>query len=295
MLQNRLREEGWVHYPRMPSELIQYHKGPHSNDLISLPRDFSRLSTFHMHDIVVKCRNVFAVRKMSISLSEISMDLLYLILSKLSIPYLFRCSAVCSRWFVVVDEVCRSHDDQHLRSHGLCRKAESSLTEKIVGSAIVMMRSEIDLPPIPTMYNWNLMAMKASLSSDPSRCGDYKVVFVFFCPFEFKNFLFFVSAGDEKWTMIPRDLYYYANIAFHDGKLYAVDRGERAQLYIRNKLKHFLALASWCLLPPAVMRQVEKLSDRRKVLVHLETAEVITSHQMLENRMREEGWEHYPA
>ncbi|XP_042397062.1 uncharacterized protein LOC121987244 [Zingiber officinale] len=50
---------------------------------------------------------------MSISLSEISMDLLYLILSKLSIPDLFRCAAVCSRWFVVVDEICRSHDDQH--------------------------------------------------------------------------------------------------------------------------------------------------------------------------------------
>ncbi|KAG6506215.1 hypothetical protein ZIOFF_031533 [Zingiber officinale] len=40
MLENRLREKGWVHYPRMPLELIQYHKGPHSDDLLSLPRDF---------------------------------------------------------------------------------------------------------------------------------------------------------------------------------------------------------------------------------------------------------------
>ncbi|KAG6502809.1 flowering-promoting factor 1-like protein 3 [Zingiber officinale] len=42
MLQNRLREEG----------------------------DFSRLSTVHMHDIVVKCRNVFAVRKVLFDLNH---------------------------------------------------------------------------------------------------------------------------------------------------------------------------------------------------------------------------------
>ncbi|XP_042396404.1 F-box protein At2g05970-like [Zingiber officinale] len=157
------------------------------------------------------------------------------------------------------------------RSHGLCRKAESSLTEKImfetpdffslsedreyvipshpphilkkiVGSSHGWLITtdkvstvqlinpitgvQIDLPSIPTMHNWNLEARKAVLSSDPSRCGDYKVVFVFFCLHELKNFLFFVSAGDEKWTMIPERLYYYANIAFHDGKLYAVSKSK---------------------------------------------------------------------
>ncbi|KAG6502819.1 hypothetical protein ZIOFF_035107 [Zingiber officinale] len=37
MLEDRLRDEGWVHYPEMPPELIQYHRGPDDNYLISLP------------------------------------------------------------------------------------------------------------------------------------------------------------------------------------------------------------------------------------------------------------------
>ncbi|KAG6502827.1 hypothetical protein ZIOFF_035115 [Zingiber officinale] len=45
-----------------------------------------------------------------------------------------------------------------------------------------------------------------------------------------------------------------------------------------------------------VMRKVENPDSRRprKVLVYLPTVEVITSHQMLENRLRDEGWVHYP-
>ncbi|KAG6502811.1 hypothetical protein ZIOFF_035099 [Zingiber officinale] len=44
MLEDRLRDEGWVHYPEMPPEPIQYHRGPDNNYLISLPRDFSSFS-----------------------------------------------------------------------------------------------------------------------------------------------------------------------------------------------------------------------------------------------------------
>ncbi|KAG6502806.1 hypothetical protein ZIOFF_035094 [Zingiber officinale] len=41
MLEDRLRDEGWVHYPETPPELIEYHR---VNYLISLPRDFSSFS-----------------------------------------------------------------------------------------------------------------------------------------------------------------------------------------------------------------------------------------------------------
>ncbi|KAG6502812.1 hypothetical protein ZIOFF_035100 [Zingiber officinale] len=44
MLEDRLRDEGWVHYPEMPLELIEYHRGADDNYLISLPRDFSNFS-----------------------------------------------------------------------------------------------------------------------------------------------------------------------------------------------------------------------------------------------------------
>ncbi|KAG6506207.1 hypothetical protein ZIOFF_031525 [Zingiber officinale] len=44
MLDDRLRDEGWVHYPEMSPELIQYHRGPDDNYLISLPRDISSFS-----------------------------------------------------------------------------------------------------------------------------------------------------------------------------------------------------------------------------------------------------------
>ncbi|XP_042396583.1 uncharacterized protein LOC121986698 [Zingiber officinale] len=41
-----------------------------------------------------------------------------------------------------------------------------------------------------------------------------------------KEFLFFVNAGDEEWKMINEGGYHYDDIAFHKGKLYAVTRSE---------------------------------------------------------------------
>ncbi|KAG6502825.1 hypothetical protein ZIOFF_035113 [Zingiber officinale] len=41
MLEDRLRDEEWVHYPEMSPELIQYHRGPDDKYLISLTRDIS--------------------------------------------------------------------------------------------------------------------------------------------------------------------------------------------------------------------------------------------------------------
>ncbi|KAG6506205.1 hypothetical protein ZIOFF_031523 [Zingiber officinale] len=47
-----------------------------------------------------------------------------------------------------------------------------------------------------------------------------------------------------------------------------------------------------------VMRivEMENLGGRRpqQLLVYLQTEELITSHQMLEDRLRDEGWVHYP-
>ncbi|KAL0903467.1 hypothetical protein M5K25_027851 [Dendrobium thyrsiflorum] len=60
MLETKLGELGWERYSG-DSSLLQFHKRS-SVYLISLPREFSRLSTVHMYDIVVKSRNVFEVR-----------------------------------------------------------------------------------------------------------------------------------------------------------------------------------------------------------------------------------------
>ncbi|PKA65431.1 Flowering-promoting factor 1-like protein 3 [Apostasia shenzhenica] len=60
MLERKLNELGWERY-RSDSTLLQLHKRS-SVHLISLPPDFSRFSTVHMYDIVVKSRNDFEVR-----------------------------------------------------------------------------------------------------------------------------------------------------------------------------------------------------------------------------------------
>ncbi|XP_020595145.1 flowering-promoting factor 1-like protein 3 [Phalaenopsis equestris] len=60
ILEEKLGELGWERYPG-DSSLVQFHKRS-SVYLISLPREFSRLTTVHMYDIVVKSRNVFEVR-----------------------------------------------------------------------------------------------------------------------------------------------------------------------------------------------------------------------------------------
>ncbi|XP_042396584.1 F-box protein At2g05970-like [Zingiber officinale] len=84
----------------------------------------------------------------------------------------------------------------------------------------------INLPSTPTVGGRNVEAFKAVLSSDPSRGGDYSVVFVFYSRSMRKEFLFFVNAGDEEWKMINGGGYHYDDIAFHKGKLYAVTRSE---------------------------------------------------------------------
>ncbi|XP_042396398.1 putative F-box protein At5g66830 [Zingiber officinale] len=201
---------------------------------------------------------------MSSSWSKIPTDLLYSILSKLSIPDIFRSAAVCSSWSAVVDEVGRWPDDQHPQIPWLVPELQIdrnvyhflSLSEgrvydipsgdprnvkKVIGSShgwlinidkinVQLLNpitgAQIDLPSIPTMDDRNLHAMKAVLSSDPSRSGDYIVVFVFYSFSIQKEFLFSVSAGDEEWKMISGGAYYYDDVAFHKGKLYAVSQAE---------------------------------------------------------------------
>lgn len=196
--------------------------------------------------------------------SEIHTDLLYSILSKLSVPDLLRCAAVCSHWSAVVDEVRRRPLDQcpqipwllperrsRINGEYNCQNTYNffSLSEgreydisripgTVAGSShgwLVIERRvrvkllnpitgvQIDLPSIPTFEDdRNLEAVKATLSSDPCRGGDYRVACVFFSHSKRENFLFFVKAGDEKWTMIPGGQYYYDDIVFYKGKLYAV-------------------------------------------------------------------------
>ncbi|VAI52952.1 unnamed protein product [Triticum turgidum subsp. durum] len=51
---------GWERYLNDPC-LLQFHQRS-TVHLISVPRDFTRLKLVHMHDVVVKTRNVFQVR-----------------------------------------------------------------------------------------------------------------------------------------------------------------------------------------------------------------------------------------
>ncbi|GLT67550.1 hypothetical protein SLA2020_398480 [Shorea laevis] len=61
-LEQILKGLGWERYSGVP-DLLQYHKHS-SNDLISLPKDFTRFNSVYMYDIVVKNPNVFHVRDM---------------------------------------------------------------------------------------------------------------------------------------------------------------------------------------------------------------------------------------
>lgn len=64
-LEQILRGLGWERYHGAgDADLIRFHKH-NCNDLISLPRDFSRFSSVQMYDIVVKNPNVFHVRDRS--------------------------------------------------------------------------------------------------------------------------------------------------------------------------------------------------------------------------------------
>ncbi|KAL7170832.1 hypothetical protein ACSBR2_035655 [Camellia fascicularis] len=61
-LERILTSLGWERYYGGDPDLFQFHKQS-GNDLISLPRDFSRFSSVHMYDIVIKNPNVFHVRE----------------------------------------------------------------------------------------------------------------------------------------------------------------------------------------------------------------------------------------
>lgn len=60
VLERMLLSFGWERYYDDP-DLFQFHKRS-SVHLISLPKDFNKLKSMHMYDIVVKNRNVFEVR-----------------------------------------------------------------------------------------------------------------------------------------------------------------------------------------------------------------------------------------
>ncbi|MFS7928549.1 putative flowering-promoting factor 1 [Helianthus anomalus] len=59
-LEQMLTSIGWERYYDDPS-LLQFHKRS-TIHLISLPKNFNKLKSMHMFDIVVKTRNVFEVR-----------------------------------------------------------------------------------------------------------------------------------------------------------------------------------------------------------------------------------------
>ncbi|KAI3828506.1 hypothetical protein L1987_02607 [Smallanthus sonchifolius] len=60
VLERMLTSLGWERYYDDP-DLLQFHKRS-TVHLISLPKNFKKLKSMHMYDIVVKNRNVFEVR-----------------------------------------------------------------------------------------------------------------------------------------------------------------------------------------------------------------------------------------
>ncbi|XP_076882293.1 flowering-promoting factor 1-like [Bidens hawaiensis] len=62
VLERILSSFGWERYYDDP-DLLQFHKRL-TTHLISLPKDFNKLKSMHMYDIVVKNRNMFEVRDM---------------------------------------------------------------------------------------------------------------------------------------------------------------------------------------------------------------------------------------
>ncbi|KAK7352784.1 hypothetical protein VNO80_18212 [Phaseolus coccineus] len=60
-LEQILSNLGWERYYGRDLQLYQFHKHS-STDLISLPLDFSKFTSVHMYDIVIKNPNVFHVR-----------------------------------------------------------------------------------------------------------------------------------------------------------------------------------------------------------------------------------------
>ncbi|ESW09103.1 hypothetical protein PHAVU_009G100300 [Phaseolus vulgaris] len=60
-LEEILSNLGWERYYGRDLQFYQFHKHS-STDLISLPLNFSKFSSVHMYDIVIKNPNVFHVR-----------------------------------------------------------------------------------------------------------------------------------------------------------------------------------------------------------------------------------------
>ncbi|KAG6506208.1 hypothetical protein ZIOFF_031526 [Zingiber officinale] len=97
---------------------------------------------------------------------------------------------------------------------------------------------------------------------------------------------------DEKWVHYPEmspEL-----IQYHRGPddNYLITLSGTSQ-FLANNINITIIITT-----NGVMQIVEKenLGGRRpqQLLVYLQTEELITSHQMLENRLRDEGWVHYP-
>ncbi|XP_076889690.1 flowering-promoting factor 1-like protein 3 [Bidens hawaiensis] len=65
VLEGILSSFGWEMYYDDP-DMLQFHKRL-TTHLISLPKDFNKLKSMHMYDIVVKNRNVFEVRDMYVN------------------------------------------------------------------------------------------------------------------------------------------------------------------------------------------------------------------------------------
>ncbi|GLT99133.1 hypothetical protein SLE2022_165970 [Rubroshorea leprosula] len=66
VLESKLSSLGWERYYDDP-DLVQFHKRS-TVHLISLPNDFSKFKAMHMYDIVVKNRNMFEVRDITLNL-----------------------------------------------------------------------------------------------------------------------------------------------------------------------------------------------------------------------------------
>ncbi|KAI5083626.1 hypothetical protein GOP47_0003369 [Adiantum capillus-veneris] len=61
-LQQKLALLGWRRYPNEQPGTLQFHKGPSSNHLITLPSDFRCFRMRHMLDIIMKNRDYFVIR-----------------------------------------------------------------------------------------------------------------------------------------------------------------------------------------------------------------------------------------
>ncbi|KAL0709318.1 hypothetical protein Bca4012_016296 [Brassica carinata] len=61
-LEQNLLSLGWERYNDGDEDQLKYHKPSVVDHLISLPRDFSKLRSMHMYDIVIKNRDSFSVR-----------------------------------------------------------------------------------------------------------------------------------------------------------------------------------------------------------------------------------------